>query len=201
MAMEILDAFGQLTREKALDRSEVIELVKAGMLAAVRRKYGAEANADVTVDPTTGDIAITMLMDVVPTATEIEDPSRQMSIADAAKLPGDQPWGESEPEAGMVGEIPLDFRTFGRNAIQAAKQMIIQKVREEERERIRDEYADKVGQLVTSIAATRSCSSIGAPRRSCRPASRCGASTCGRASRCADSFSTSRRRARVPSSS
>ena len=45
MAMEILDAFGQLTREKAIDKSEVIELVKAGMLAAVRRNHGAEANA------------------------------------------------------------------------------------------------------------------------------------------------------------
>ena len=149
MAMEILEAFGQLTREKALDRSEVIELVQAGMLAAVRRKYGAEANADVTVDPTTGDIHITMVKDVVPTAADVEDPSRQASVEEARRMPAPQPWGDGDPEPGMVAEIPLDFRTFGRNAIQAAKQMIIQKVREEERERIRQEYADKVGQLVT----------------------------------------------------
>jgi transcription termination factor NusA len=149
MAMEILEAFGQLTREKALDRGEVIELVKAGMLAAVRRKYGAEANAEIDVDPTTGDIKITRVVEVVPTAADVEDPSRQMSIEEARLLPPEQPWGTGDPEPGMVAEIPLDFRTFGRNAIQAAKQMIIQKVREEERERIREEYADKVGQLVT----------------------------------------------------
>jgi transcription termination factor NusA len=149
MAMEILEAFGQLTREKALDKGEVIELVKAGMLAAVRRKYGAEANADVTVDPTSGEIHITRLLEVVPTSAEVEDPSRQISVEEARRLPAPQPWGEGDPEPGQVGEIPLDFRTFGRNAIQAAKQMIIQKVREEERERIREEYADKVGQLVT----------------------------------------------------
>jgi len=149
MAMEILEAFSQLTREKALDRSEVIELVKAGMLAAVRRKYGAEANAETSVDPTTGEIAITRLVEVVPTTADIEDASRQMSVEEARRLPPEQPWGSGDPEPGMVAEIPLDFRTFGRNAIQAAKQMIIQKVREEERERIREEYADKIGQLVT----------------------------------------------------
>lgn len=149
MGMELLDAFGQLTREKALDRSEVIELVKAGMLAAVRRKYGAEANAEILVDPATGEISIYLLKQVVGTDDDVEDPSRQMTVAEAKTLPHDEPWGGGEPEPGMVAEIPLDFRTFGRNAIQAAKQMIIQKVREEERERIREEYADKVGQLVT----------------------------------------------------
>ena len=149
MAMEILDAFGQLTREKALDKSEVIELVKAGMLAAVRRKYGAEANAEILVDPATGEISIYLLKEVV-NDEELEDPSRQMTVDEAKALPYEnEPWGDGEPEPGMVAEIPLDFHTFGRNAIQAAKQMIIQKVREEERERIREEYADKVGQLVT----------------------------------------------------
>ena len=149
MAMEILDAFGQLTREKALDKSEVIELVKAGMLAAVRRKYGAEANAEILVDPATGEISIYLLKEVV-NDDELEDSSRQMTVDEAKALPyEDEPWGDGEPEPGMVAEIPLDFHTFGRNAIQAAKQMIIQKVREEERERIREEYTDKVGQLVT----------------------------------------------------
>jgi transcription termination factor NusA len=150
MAMEILDAFGQLTREKALDKSEVVELVKAGMLAAVRRKYGAESNAEILVDPATGEISIYLLKEIVHDDGELEDPSRQMTVSEAKALPYEnEPWGEGEPEPGMVAEIPLDFHTFGRNAIQAAKQMIIQKVREEERERIREEYADKVGQLVT----------------------------------------------------
>ncbi|MFN2421241.1 MAG: transcription termination factor NusA [Gemmatimonadota bacterium] len=150
MAMEILDAFGQLTREKALDKGEVVELVKAGMLAAVRRKYGAESNAEILVDPATGEISIYLLKEIVASDAELEDPTRQMTVDEAKALPYEnEPWGDGEPEPGMVAEIPLDFHTFGRNAIQAAKQMIIQKVREEERERIREEYADKVGQLVT----------------------------------------------------
>ncbi len=147
--ISILDAFSQLTREKSLDRSEVIELVKAGMLAAVRRKYGAEANADILVDPATGEINIYLLKEVVPDEESVEDESRQMTAAEAKELPYDEPWGEGDPEPGQYAEIPLDFRTFGRNAIQAAKQMIIQKVREEERERIRQEYADRVGELVS----------------------------------------------------
>lgn len=150
MTIEILDAFGQLTREKAIDRSEVIELVKAGMLAAVRRKHGAEANADVLVDPATGEISIYLLKEVVADEEALEDPSRQMTVEAAKGLPFvNEPWGGGDPQPGQVAEIPLDFRTFGRNAIQAAKQMIIQKVREEERTRIRAEYASRVGQLVS----------------------------------------------------
>ena len=150
MGTEILDAFGQLTREKALDRGEVIELVKAGMLAAVRRKHGAEANADILVDPASGEINIYLLKEVVADEESVEDPSRQMTVDEARGLPYvNEPWGDGDPQPGQIAEIPLDFRTFGRNAIQAAKQMIIQKVREEERTRIREEYADKVGQLVS----------------------------------------------------
>lgn len=150
MTSDILEAFGQLTREKAIDKSEVVELVKAGMLAAVRRKHGAEANADVLVDPATGEINIYLLKEIVADEESLEDPSRQMTIEEARQLPYvNEPWGEGDPQPGQMAEIPLDFRTFGRNAIQAAKQMIIQKVREEERTRIREEYADRVGQLVS----------------------------------------------------
>ncbi|HET6362666.1 MAG TPA: transcription termination factor NusA [Gemmatimonadota bacterium] len=148
--MEILDAFGQLTREKAIDKSEVIELVKAGMLAAVRRNHGPEANADILVDPASGEISIYLLKEVVEDEEHLEDPSRQMTVEQAKALPYvNEPWGDGEPQPGQIAEIPLDFRQFGRNAIQAAKQMIIQKVREEERNRIRDEYEDRIGELVS----------------------------------------------------
>ena len=108
MATEILDAFSQLTREKALDRTEVVDLVKAGMLAAVRRKYGAEANADIVIDPTTGQIGIYLLKEVVADEASLEDPSRQMTVAEAKGLPYvNEPWGDGEPQPGQVAEIPL----------------------------------------------------------------------------------------------
>jgi N utilization substance protein A len=73
-----------------------------------------------------------------------------MTVEEAKQLPFvNEPWGDDDPVPGQVAEIPLDYNTFGRNAIQAAKQMIIQKVREEERNRIREEYADRVGELVS----------------------------------------------------
>ncbi|MDX1662140.1 MAG: NusA N-terminal domain-containing protein [Gemmatimonadota bacterium] len=107
--ISILDAFSQLTREKSFDQTEVIELVKHGMLAAVRRKHGAEANADILVDPASGDINIYLLKEVVPTEEDVEDPARQISVADAKELPYvNEPWGEGDPEPGMTAEIPLD---------------------------------------------------------------------------------------------
>ena len=77
-------------------------------------------------------------------------PRGRVTIEQAKALPYvNEPWGDGDPQPGQIAEIPLDFRKFGRNAIQAAKQMIIQKVREEERNRIRDEYEDRVGELVS----------------------------------------------------
>ncbi|HET9582337.1 MAG TPA: transcription termination factor NusA, partial [Gemmatimonadota bacterium] len=93
---------------------------------------------------------IYLLKEIVADEASLEDPSRQMTVAEAKDLPYvNEPWGDAEPQPGQVAEIPLEVSDFGRNAIQAAKQMIIQKVREEERNRIRAEYADKVGQLVS----------------------------------------------------
>jgi transcription termination factor NusA len=116
----------------------------------VRRNHGAEANADILVDPASGEISIYLLKEVVEDEERLEDPSRQMTIEQAKALPYvNEPWGDGDPQPGQIAEIPLDFRQFGRNAIQAAKQMIIQKVREEERNRIRDEYEDRIGELVS----------------------------------------------------
>ncbi|MBV9497354.1 MAG: transcription termination factor NusA, partial [Acidobacteria bacterium] len=108
-------------------------------LAALAKKYGPNVQAEVDIDDGKGDIKIVLLKTVV---AAVEDPSNQISVDDAKAF-------DESFEPGDVMEEPIDFMVFGRAAVQAAKQRIIQRVREGERTRIRDEFATRVGDLLS----------------------------------------------------
>ncbi|HEY9225798.1 MAG TPA: transcription termination factor NusA [Gemmatimonadaceae bacterium] len=136
---EILAAFREVSNTKQLDRAELYALLQDGILAALAKKYGPNVHAEVNIDDGKGDIRIVLLKTVVET---VEDSSNQISIDDAKTF-------DESFEAGDVMEEPIDFAVFGRAAVQAAKQRIIQRVREGERTRIRDEFATRVGDLLS----------------------------------------------------
>jgi N utilization substance protein A len=136
---EILAAFREVSNTKQLDRSELYGLLQDGIMAALAKKYGPNVQAEVDIDDGKGDIRIVLLKTVVVT---IEDPSREITVEDARAY-------DESFEPGDVLEEPVDFATFGRAAVQAAKQRIIQRVREGERTRIRDEFATRVGELLS----------------------------------------------------
>jgi N utilization substance protein A len=136
---EILAAFREVSNTKQLDRAELYALLQDGILAALAKKYGPNVQAEVNIDDGKGDIRIVLLKTVVPV---VEDSSNQISIDDAKTF-------DESFEAGDVMEEPIDFAVFGRAAVQAAKQRIIQRVREGERTRIRDEFATRVGDLLS----------------------------------------------------
>jgi N utilization substance protein A len=136
---EILTAFRELSNVKQLDRAELYGLLQDGIMAALAKKYGPNVQAEVDIDDGKGDIRIVLLKDVVET---VEDSSRQVSVEDARSY-------DEGFQVGDVLEEPIDFAVFGRAAVQAAKQRIIQRVREGERTRIRDEFATRVGDLLS----------------------------------------------------
>jgi N utilization substance protein A len=136
---EILAAFREVSNTKQLDRAELYALLQDGILAALAKRYGANVQAEVDIDDGKGDIRIVLLKTVV---ASVEDSSNQISIDDAKAF-------DESFELGDVMEEPIDFATFGRAAVQAAKQRIIQRVREGERSRIRDEFATRVGDLLS----------------------------------------------------
>ena len=141
MNYEILDALSQITRDKSVERENLIETLEAGLVSAGRKKFGATAQIDVKFDNTSGKINMARVMDVVE---EVEDPLAQISLEDARRT-------DPSAELGYQLRFPLTIEDFGRNAIQAAKQVFIQRVREAERERIYQEFADKVGTLVRGV--------------------------------------------------
>ena len=136
---EILAAFREVSNTKQLDRAELYALLQDGILAALAKRYGPNVQAEVDIDDGKGDIRIVLLKTVV---ASVEDSSHQISLEDAKAYDGSF-------EVGDVMEEPIDFATFGRTAVQAAKQRIIQRVREGERTRIRDEFATRVGDLLS----------------------------------------------------
>src|SRR5438105_960440 len=136
---EVLSAFKELAQLKQLDRNELRDLIRDGVLAALAKKYGPNVRAEIEIDEMTGTIKITVLKEVV---AEVEDGSRQVSLEEAR-------YDDPDFQVGDVLETDVDFAEFGRTTVQAAKQRIIQRVREGERSKIRDEFSSRVGDLLS----------------------------------------------------
>ncbi len=139
MNYEILEALSQITKDKNIDMDFVIESLEAGLMLAAKKKFGNTDNIKIDINQKSGEIKIIATKKVVK---EVADPNLEITLAQAKKIdPKVKPKGEVEMEIG--------FEEFGRNAILAAKQILIQKVKEAERDMIYEEYKDKIEDIVT----------------------------------------------------
>ena len=136
---QILAAFRDMAATKSLSPDELNDLIQDGIMAGLARIYGPNVRAEIGIDDVSGDIEMVVLKQVVE---EVEDESAEISLEEAQ-------WDDDTFEVGDVMEIPVDFSQFGRNAVMATKQRIVQRVREGERQRIREEFADRVGELLS----------------------------------------------------
>jgi len=136
---EVLTAIRELTTSKQLDRSELLDLLRDGIHAALARRYGPNVRFELEFDELKGTLRVVRLRQVVET---VEDASAQIALEEAQ-------YEDPSFAVGDMLEEDVPFAEFGRLAVQAAKQRIIQRVREGERTRIRDEFASKVGELLS----------------------------------------------------
>jgi N utilization substance protein A len=139
--LELLQVADAVAREKVIDRDIVLEAMEEAIQKAARAKYGHENDIRANIDRGTGEIRLARVREVVE---EVENEATQVSIADA----------QHEKEGAVAGDLlidPLPPIDFGRIAAQTAKQVIVQKVREAERERQYQEYKDRVGEVVNGI--------------------------------------------------
>jgi len=139
MSSEILEALQQITKDKNLEMDYVIETLEASLLLAAKKKFGNADNLKVKLDLKTGEISISATKKIVD---KVNASNLEISLEEAKKV-------EEKAELGQEINIRIGFEEFGRNAILTAKQILIQKVREAEREKIYEEYKDRVGELVT----------------------------------------------------
>jgi N utilization substance protein A len=138
-AMQVLAAFREMTNNKNLSEPELHDLIRAGIMAALAKRFGPNVEAEIAIDEREGGIQIIVLKEVVE---EVEDASREISLEEAR-------WDDPDFEPGDILEIPVQFHEFGRNAVMAAKQRIIQGVREGERQKIRDEFVGRESELLS----------------------------------------------------
>jgi N utilization substance protein A len=139
--LELLQIADAVAREKVIERDVVIEAMEDAIQKAARSRYGSENEIRAEIDRKTGEIRLARLLEV---ADEVESDARQISLADA----------KARNPAAEIGDFisealpPMDF---GRIAAQTAKQVIVQKVRDAERERQYQEYKDRIGEIVHGI--------------------------------------------------
>ncbi|MBD3348906.1 MAG: transcription termination/antitermination protein NusA, partial [Candidatus Eisenbacteria bacterium] len=135
----VLEALRRIAREKQLDGALLVEALEAGLMSAARKKYGQDADIEVIVDDENDVLAVYLLKNVVEVP---EDFDSEMDVEEAREL-------DAEAELGDVMRVEVPLDEFGRNAIQAAKQIVVQRVREAEREQIYEDYQDRIGDIVT----------------------------------------------------
>ena len=138
---ELLQVADNVAREKGIDREEVLEAMEQAIQKAGRSKYGHEYDIRADINRTTGQISLWRYREV---ADPVEDQAMQISLGDALAL-------KSDAEIGEFIIDPLPPIDFGRIAAQTAKQVIVQKVREAERQRQYAEYKDRVGEVVNGL--------------------------------------------------
>jgi transcription termination/antitermination protein NusA len=136
--LELLQIADAVAREKNIDRQIVIDAMQDAIAKAARSRYGAETDVHAEIHPKTGELRLARHLQVVEV---VDNTSTEITITDAKRH-------NPAAQAGDVIADPLPPFDFGRVAAQSAKQVIVQKVREAERDRQHDEFKDRIGEII-----------------------------------------------------
>ncbi len=142
MGINLNRMIDQVAKEKGIARNTLLEALEAALVSAARKKYGNRVELEAQYSEDTGEMEIFLFKDVVET---VEDGTTQIDLGTARR--------ELDPEAEIGDQlgVKMEAETFGRIAAQTAKQVIIQKVKDAERENIYTEYKDRKGDIVTGV--------------------------------------------------
>ena len=141
MSRELKEALDILEKEKSISKDTLLEAIEQSLIQACKNHFGKADNVHVTINPETCDFSVYADRSIVE---YVEDPAMEISLADALKI-------TSRAEIGGMIQVPIQSKEFGRIATQNAKNVILQKIREEERKVLFDEYYSKEKDIVTGI--------------------------------------------------
>ncbi len=143
---EFLEALEELEEERHISKDMLIETIENALLSAYRKNYGTTSNVRVIIDPEQGQVMVLMRKDVVEV---VEDDLTQISLEEAWEI-------DPRYEVGDYIEFQVTPSDFGRVAAQTAKQVIVQRIREEERNQVLAEFKDRAGEVVTGYVSRKS---------------------------------------------
>jgi len=138
---ELIDALNQLAKEKGIDKEIILEAIETSLVSACKKNFGPTQNVKVVIDRETGAVYAALQKDVVE---EIEDEETQISLEEAKEISPDY-------RVGDIVDFNVTLKDFGRISAQTAKQVVVQKIREAERELLFEEYVSKEKELMTGI--------------------------------------------------
>ena len=138
---ELLGAMDELEKERGISKDYLIESLEAALVTAYKKNFDSVDNVKVEINKVTGEIHIYAVMDIVETS---EDPLLEISLKDAQKI-------NKKCSVGEQIDVEIVPKDFGRIAAQTAKQVVVQKIREAERDLIFTEYNDKKGEIVSGL--------------------------------------------------
>ena len=145
MSKEILMVVDAVSNEKGVEKEIIFEAIELALASATRRKHGDDIDVRVAIDRETGDYdTFRRWLVFEDESTELEFPDRELRMIDAVDV-------NPDAEPGGFVEEPMESVEFGRIAAQTAKQVIVQKVREAEREQVVEEYKDREGEMLSGL--------------------------------------------------
>ncbi|MCM1057197.1 MAG: transcription termination factor NusA [Firmicutes bacterium] len=144
MNSELMEALDILEKEKEISKETLFEAIENSLLTACKNHFGKADNVHVEIDRETGDFLVYAEKEVVESPEEVEDDCLQISLDDAKEI-------SSKAKAGDMIHVEIKSREFGRIATQNAKNVILQKIREEERSAIFNQYYEKEKDVVTGV--------------------------------------------------
>ena len=138
---ELIEALDELDKEKEISKDIILEAIENSLLAACKNHFGKSDNIKVNINRETGEVTVFAEKDIVE---DVNDPAMEISLSDAKKISEDK-------EIGDKVDIVVTPKDFGRIAAQKAKQVVVQKIREEERKVIYNQYYEKEKDIITGV--------------------------------------------------
>ncbi len=145
MNKEILAVVDVVSNEKGVEKEVIFGAIEAALAAAAAKNHEEDIEARVAIDRTTGEYeTFRRWLVFADESTELEFPDHELRMIDAVDV-------DKDAEPGGYVEVPMESAAFGRISAQMAKQVIVQKVREAEREKVVDAYQDREGELLSGL--------------------------------------------------
>ena len=140
MNKEFFEALEELSIEKGISKAYLLDAIESALLTAYKKNFNSQENVKIVIDEEKASIKVYSLKEVVE---EVFDPAIEICITNVK--------GRKKPQLGDIVEVEITPKDFGRISAQTAKQVIVQKIREAEREIVFTEYADRQGEIVSGL--------------------------------------------------
>ena len=144
MNKELMEALDILEKEKEISKDTLFDAIETSLLTACKNHFGKADNVKVEINRETCDFLVYAEKEVVPTKEDVEDDCLQIALEDAREI-------SKRAEVGDIIHVEIKSKEFGRIATQNAKNVILQKIREEERSAIFNQYYEKEKDVVTGV--------------------------------------------------